>query len=367
VIRRLLAALSLLGALLLASIAGTTSVSAASPPLTASASAQSLNGAGGIVALTLSSTQAGTCQIAVSPAASLSTSSTGCQGSVVTVLLPPNGSLAARSYVVSVRNGSTAATASLQLTVNPKRRVLFYGDSFGHEAAPYLSQSLLATGAVRVLTRTFPGTAMCSWLSSMPADAASFHPNSVILEFKGTQFVPCAQVGSWGSPAFLAAVRSVALQAAMIFLNAGAHHIYFVGAATPPPSFTLAATVIPEVTAAYAQVAAENLTLPIKVIDAGAAIEGAGGTYAATLPCLASELAAVPSLCTGGVVAGLASNVVRTPGEEHFCPVPWPNSYVLPPQGCVTYSSGAYRFGAAMAVPVLVQAHLGPIPVLTAP
>ena len=86
-------------------------------------------------------------------------------------------------------------------------------------------------------------------------------------------------------------------------------------------------------------------------MDAGAAVEGPGGTFAWTLPCMATEP------CTGPVVGGVPSNTVRSPDGADFCPIP----VVGPPAqagSCPVYSSGAFRYASAMASPVERRYHL---------
>ena len=85
----------------------------------------------------------------------------------------------------------------------------------------------------------------------------------------------------------------------------------------------------------YAQIAAADPE-HVTYVDAGAAVEGPGGTFARTLPCLIGEP------CTGPVVGGVPSNVVRSPDGVHFCPV------TVVRVSCPVYSSGAFRFADAM-------------------
>ena len=71
-------------------------------------------------------------------------------------------------------------------------------------------------------------------------------------------------------------------------------------------------------------------------VDAGASVEGPGGVYTQTLPCFIGEP------CTGPVVEGVPSNVVRSADGVHFCPVAEVDDR------CPVYSSGAFRFAGAM-------------------
>ena len=86
-------------------------------------------------------------------------------------------------------------------------------------------------------------------------------------------------------------------------------------------------------------------------VDAGAAVEGPGGTFTSTLPCLAAER------CTGPVVNGVPSNIVRSPDGGHFCPNSSGNA-AGQVGTCDTYSSGAFRYAAAIAAPIRADFHL---------
>jgi hypothetical protein len=77
----------------------------------------------------------------------------------------------------------------------------------------------------------------------------------------------------------------------------------------------------------------------VEYVDAGRAVV-AGGRFTATLPCLPSEGAA--DGCVDGRIP------VRALDGVHFCPRrEGPGT-----DGCPVYSSGAVRFGFAMAQPV---------------
>jgi hypothetical protein len=82
--------------------------------------------------------------------------------------------------------------------------------------------------------------------------------------------------------------------------------------------------------------------------DAGAAVL-AGGRWTATLPCLLTEP------CTGGRDAtGTPVNVVRAPDGVHFCPTDGPAVRGVT-AACSVWASGSWRFGNAMAAPVIAE------------
>jgi hypothetical protein len=90
----------------------------------------------------------------------------------------------------------------------------------------------------------------------------------------------------------------------------------------------------------------------VTYVDAGASVEGPGGVFTWSLPCLPTEP------CDGLIVAGIPSNVVRAPDGVHFCA---PSTAA---EGCDnTYSSGAFRFASAMADPVIRTFQLSVAPI----
>ena len=89
----------------------------------------------------------------------------------------------------------------------------------------------------------------------------------------------------------------------------------------------------------YASVATANVG--VTYVDAGQAVM-ANGAFTWTLPCLSNEPCTGPS----------GTNVVRSPDGSHFCPTGQTTieGYLAI---CNVYSSGAYRFAAAMLGPAL--------------
>jgi hypothetical protein len=85
-----------------------------------------------------------------------------------------------------------------------------------------------------------------------------------------------------------------------------------------------------------------------RYIDAGAAVLN-HCHWTSTLPCLPEEP------CTGGRDQnGTPVNVVRAPDGGHFCPgAPAAVHGVTAP--CAVWSSGSWRFGNAMAAPVIAH------------
>jgi hypothetical protein len=93
----------------------------------------------------------------------------------------------------------------------------------------------------------------------------------------------------------------------------------------------------------------------VTYVDAGRAVEGPDQSFVSTMPCLFFEA------CTGPTIAGVRTNVVRSSDGVHFCPNQIGNALGVVP-GCDTYSSGAFRFAAAMAGPVIREFGLAKAP-----
>ena len=214
-------------------------------------------------------------------------------------------------------------------------RVALYADSLGMEAGQDFSSLAQAAGG-SAFVRAFPGTALCDWLPNMPQDDAAFHPTAVVIEFSGDDYTPCMAGDPIGSPQYYAKYRSD-LQAAIDLLRADGAEVFLVG--LPYDESASLNVNLASLNQLYASVAAANTG--VDYVDAGQAVM-AYGAFAWTLPCLSGEPCTGPS----------GTNVVRAPDGVHFCPsanVTVVNYFAE----CSVYSSGAFRFAAAMLSPVL--------------
>jgi hypothetical protein len=158
---------------------------------------------------------------------------------------------------------------------------------------------------------------------------------AAVLEFSGNALTRCmtdAGGRALRGDAYLRAYRDATLASVRILRASGAR-VYLAGA--PParrPSAEGAALL-----GLYRQLAAQRTG--VVFVDAGRAVLD-DGRWTATLPCLVDESAA------DGCVAGRI--VVRAPDGAHFCPGAGPAVRgVTGP--CPRWSSGAARFGRAMA------------------
>jgi len=264
------------------------------------------------------------------------------------------GILAALALVAA---GPAGASLTHRATPQQPVRVALFGDSIGHQAEPYFDLLLGLTGAAQTQSYTFQGATICGWLPKMSEVASTYRPDAVVIESVGNTGTPCAEVGAPGSPQSLAAIGAATTQAARLFLSAGASHVYLVP--RPVTQFRWMNEYASQIDAVYRQVAVA-LGVRVSVLDAGLAVARPDGGYTRTLPCMPAEISATPSLCTGGLQGGVPSNVVREADGIHFCPVSWPPGFA--PPGCPTYSSGAFRFAAAMVMPILQSWGLGSPP-----
>lgn len=251
----------------------------------------------------------------------------------------------------SVRRTAAQTEVSNQagLAVPPSEaRIVLYGDSLASEAESHFRDALAAAGVADVKLATFGGTAICDWLDEMRADAATIRPTAVVVEFSGNAITPCMTDLSGQSLAadtasyhqkYLVDAREVL----EIFATTGTR-VYFAGAPITRKaveSRQVDPRWLNELYAGLADSADDD-----RYVDAGQATL-LDDHWTATLPCLPSEP------CTGGVDAdGTPVNVVRAPDGGHFCPgaVDATNGVT---EECPVWSSGAYRYGIAMAAPIV--------------
>jgi hypothetical protein len=229
-------------------------------------------------------------------------------------------------------------------TIGPLTRpvVVLYGDSLAWESRESFTEAFADRPDVDVYTRTFGGTAICDWLDEMAADVASLAPGIVVVEFSGNSFTPCMQDASGVPVTGPAITERYAVDAATVistFAPIGTH-VVFAGAPVSGPT----SAAVGRMNDLYREVAAGHDG--VWYADAGGAVL-ADDSYTITLPCLSSEP------CEGGYNSdGLPVNVVRAPDGVHFCPVSGDAVQGVTDK-CPVWSSGAYRYGRALAQPVI--------------
>ena len=213
-------------------------------------------------------------------------------------------------------------------------RVAVYGDSLSQQAQPYFKRLMAAEDTSNTTYySSHGGTALCDWLGRMRTMAKTTHFEAVMLEFSGNALTRCMANVGYYTRAYYAKYRADTMAAIGIWVPTGAH-VFLIGA----PVTRQQQESVPNWDALnlqYAQIAAAD-PQHVTFVDAGLAVEGPGGTYAQTLPCYIGEP------CTGPVVDGVRSNIVRSADGVHFCPVAEVRG------SCRAYSAGAFRFAAAM-------------------
>lgn len=218
-------------------------------------------------------------------------------------------------------------------------RVVLYGDSLADQAAPFFRQAIMAHGKALLRMKTGPGTAPCDWLADMSQTAKRFRPDAAVVEFSGNNLTRCMRDSAGNfltDDAVVARYRADADKATRALTHYGAT-VYWIG--TPPDRS-------PSISALAARIKAVYQELPsrfdhVRFVDAGQAVTD-HGTYTDYLPCLPNET------CTGPVRSGVRTDQVRAPDGVHFCPVT-----ITGKAPCPVWSSGAFRFGTAMAAPVI--------------
>jgi hypothetical protein len=196
-----------------------------------------------------------------------------------------------------------------------------------------------------VRARTFGGTAVCDWLDEMQSDATELLPGTVVLEFSGNALTSCMR-DEQGAPlqgdAYFEKYRRDAREAMRIFAETDTR-VIFAGAPISRRDVEERNPDAGRLNALYASLAAIG---DVGYVDAGDAVLDRG-RWTATLACLASEP------CSGGT-GGSAVNPVRAPDGMHFCPAA-PEAVNGVTGECPVWSSGAYRFGRAMARAVVAR------------
>lgn len=244
------------------------------------------------------------------------------------------------------RNGTVGTVAPSAAddpsAVRPLARplVVLYGDSLAWEAQHSFVQAFTDQPGVEVVVRTYGGTAICDWLETMSTDAATLAPGAVVIEFSGNALTPCMQddagQGLTGDEYF-GRYASDAEQAITIFADSDAQ-VIFAGAPISLADEQNGEDAEARLNPMYRELGERSPD--VRYVDAGAAVLDAG-SWTKTLPCIPGEP------CTDQQVT-----VVRASDGVHFCPAG--EEAVRGVTGeCPVWSSGAFRYGQALAQPVL--------------
>ncbi|MCU1346504.1 MAG: putative signal peptide-containing protein [Acidimicrobiia bacterium] len=254
-----------------------------------------------------------------------------------------------RALVISMLVAMAAAvaapaSAALAQTPPPRPSVIVYGDSLAWEAQDFIA-FFLGIGKVNVDLRIYPGTAICDWSQKMAEDAPS-HPAAVIVAFSGASLTPCMRDPHTGAELEGSAVvdkyRADSEATLATFGGAGSTtKVWFAGYPV-----SRAADAAPDGQALRSMYKALPATHPAaRWVDAGVLDVTSSGHYTDTLPCLPFEPCQPTRI-----------SIVRAPDGAHFCPIPHNDGNYE----CSMWSSGAFRYGLAMVLPVLKD--LGRLP-----
>jgi len=219
--------------------------------------------------------------------------------------------------------------------------VLLYGDSLADEGQHWFEASF--PSSVKVEVHVLGGTAICDFLPQLRGDVARARPAAVVFEFAGNAVTRCTQP----APAVAATrqqlderYRADAATATRLATAIGGEAWWMGAPVNRDPGAEIGNG---DIRAIYQGLARQYPRT--HYVDAGAAVER-DGQFTATLPCLPEE----PCARVDG-----NENVVRADDGGHLCP-----SHQLFTDTCSVWSSGAYRFGRAMALPVLASLQLPP-------
>ena len=219
-------------------------------------------------------------------------------------------------------------------------RIALYGDSLASEAGQDFS-SLATDAGASTQVHTFPGTATCDFLSSMATVAEEWQPTAAVLAFSGDAFTPCMAGYEIGTPQYYSKYEADTQTAISIFRSVGTK-VVLVG--LPLDSSASLSQNVSALNQIFQSLADSNVGVAYD--DAGQAVM-ANGQFTWTLPCLSGEP------CTGPA----GTNIVRAPDGVHFCPN-GQTTLVAGLEQCDVYSSGAFRFAAAMLGPALTPPSL---------
>jgi hypothetical protein len=243
-----------------------------------------------------------------------------------------------------VRVAGMTATALPAAAASASPVVILYGDSLAWEAQDHFVAAVTLGTDATAIGRSFGGTAICDYFDIMRQDAASLRPAAVVLEFSGNRFTTRMHhpdgSGMGDGEAYMKYVADVQ-EAVRIFTNVGTH-VYLAGApvSRPVPGSFQRGRVL---NVMYSWVALVSPPGTVTYIDAGTAVQRST-EYTDELPCLPEE----PCPSGGGSI------VVRSYDGVHLCP--GDDTHRDPvTKRCLVWSSGAYRYGRAMAAPVIAQ------------
>jgi hypothetical protein len=226
-------------------------------------------------------------------------------------------------------------------------RILFMGDSLAYEARYYFDFVVGYSGRANVEdSMVYGGTAICDWLEKLPLKLAQFRPDIAVVEFAGNNFTDCMRdpstgQGYTGFPLVKKYLDDA--NAAMKTFKKFNVSVYWVN---PPESCK---TRDRPLTSVFIRMASRWSNADY--LDTNSVLVP-NGDCARYLPCLDGEPCTAIDPSTGQRAA-----VVRAPDGRHFCP-DGGEAVAGVTSTCDEWSSGAYRYATAVAVPIIQQYDL---------
>jgi hypothetical protein len=226
------------------------------------------------------------------------------------------------SVVVDVPEADVSAVPAGRID-----RVVLLGDSLADEASSVIRY---LTAGTEMLPRYFGGTAPCDWFDH---DLGATATAVVVISFTGNNDRDCMRDAAGVPMVDEELVEKYAADVRVLVDRATAAGAWVLLVGQPRHAPVLDADVeIEGLNAAYRQLAA---TVPrVSFVDAGHHVETPDGRYTDRLPCTVHDTDCAPD----------GTTVVRGDGV-HFCPVVLVNP-------CPVWSSGAVRFGGAIAAAI---------------
>lgn len=240
--------------------------------------------------------------------------------------------------------------------------VILYGDSLAVESAGmFRDLVVLEDDDLEVIPASYPGPAICDLEAVIPQDLATYDALEVaVMSFVGNNSTPCVQdaEGEGLTGEALADKYAEDAESVTELLTDGGVQVLWVGA---PPSPGLPGGASELIDQAYRDLVdewADRAPGQVHYAPAGEAVSGPDGEFVSSLPCLDDEVdmeALLEELDVGqdrddlelDGAAGCNDGEIRVRSDDeiHFCPVEREDDEL----GCPTYSSGAVRYGEAMA------------------
>jgi hypothetical protein len=230
---------------------------------------------------------------------------------------------------------TTALDAAVASTRHDDDRptVTLFADSLGFEAAQVVADQLGAS--VRFDSSSLPGVAMCDLIEALER-APEKAPDVAVVQFSGNNLTPCMH-GADGQPledSALVDKYAADVETVIGILRTRGSRVVL--AAAPRTAFSIKAEQVNTIFA-WTAIRWQGHGEPVSYVDTAAPLLGADRSFTARLPCLPNESANQGCSPDGTIT-------VRSGDGTHFCPLDTGGK-----TGCPVWSSGANRFGVALA------------------